>query len=323
DSLGSLALATEPPYDELLDRPPTRKDESIINGKMWKHIILQSIVQLALLLVLYLLAPEFIKEDNLRRKAESAVLLQCYGELPGEKDDTNYIIYGTSGKWKSSVKLRRGYGELQCGKYSERQDMSVAFKAYCNAFGSTTHIGVVFNVFVIYTLFNEVNARVLDDSFNIFVRIQNNFWFPLITLLELALQVIIIQFSNMAFKCVEQGLTGKQWGITIGFSAITFVWSAIIKCIPLDICIQSLLDNSDKDKKVGNEEDLKNEKDMSDSNLYVNTGKAEYDSRAKRILKKVSSYGSSYVEGRIEGRSIGRGESNLRRNKPRVPMVAE
>ena len=44
DSLGSLALATEPPYQELLHRKPTKRDESIINGKMWKHIIFQSMV---------------------------------------------------------------------------------------------------------------------------------------------------------------------------------------------------------------------------------------------------------------------------------------
>ena len=31
DSLGSLALATEPPYEELLQREPTKRKESIIN----------------------------------------------------------------------------------------------------------------------------------------------------------------------------------------------------------------------------------------------------------------------------------------------------
>ena len=44
DSLGSLALATEPPYEELLKREPTKRDESMINGRMWKHIIIQSFI---------------------------------------------------------------------------------------------------------------------------------------------------------------------------------------------------------------------------------------------------------------------------------------
>ena len=42
DSLGSLALATEPPYEELLNRKPTNRKEFIINGRMWKHIILKN-----------------------------------------------------------------------------------------------------------------------------------------------------------------------------------------------------------------------------------------------------------------------------------------
>ena len=33
DSLGSLALATDPPYEQLLDREPTIRDEDIIMVK--------------------------------------------------------------------------------------------------------------------------------------------------------------------------------------------------------------------------------------------------------------------------------------------------
>ena len=60
DSLGSLALATEPPYDSLLNRYPTKKDESIINGKMWKHILIQSLSELVLLVLIYIYGPSFI-----------------------------------------------------------------------------------------------------------------------------------------------------------------------------------------------------------------------------------------------------------------------
>ena len=43
DSLGSLALATEPPKEELLKRPPYKRDEYIISNKMVKHILGNSI----------------------------------------------------------------------------------------------------------------------------------------------------------------------------------------------------------------------------------------------------------------------------------------
>jgi magnesium-transporting ATPase (P-type) len=42
DSLGALALATEDPKPELLDRPPYRRDEYIISRKMVKHILAMS-----------------------------------------------------------------------------------------------------------------------------------------------------------------------------------------------------------------------------------------------------------------------------------------
>ena len=242
DSLGSLALATEPPYPELLKRAPTKKNESIINGKMWKHIIFQSCVQLLILLALYLWAPYFIKEENLVRLAENRIIQHCYGKLPGDIKDVNNIIFGTSTMW-DNTKLNYGMTERDCGNYSKKQELSFAFNEYLSANGSTAHMTIVFNVFVIYTLFNQINARVLDDGFNIFIRIHHNFFFPLITLSELGLQIIIVFFGNEAFKVVENGLTGNQWGICIGFSAITFVLSAIVKLIPLDKCIQSCLDN--------------------------------------------------------------------------------
>lgn len=333
DSLGSLALATEPPYEELLDREPTKKDESIINGKMWKHIIIQSLCQLILLIMLYLFAPNFIKEDNLDRQAESRILMYCYGTLPGNKSDPEYIIFGTSGKWKSDIKLKRGLGPAECGKYSERQDMSVAFKGYINSFASTAHIGIVFNVFVIYTLFNQINARVLDDSFNIFARIDKNPFFPIIVLSELGLQAIILQFSNQSFKVVENGLTGKQWGITIGFGAITFAVNLIAKLLPLDVCIQQFLDNRNKDKKVGDEDDIKNK--YNDSKDRLNISEDKYGEtiglqdnyhnqpRPNAISRAINSIGSNIVQPKVQinnNKSNRQAQSFLRRNKPEVPV---
>ena len=134
-------------------------------------------------------------------------------------------------------------------------ELSSAFDQYIRVNSCTAHMTMVFNVFVIYTLFDQLNCRVIDDSFNIFVRIINNFFFPLITLCELALQIILIEFGRNAFKCTERGLTLIQWLIVIGFSAITFVLSFIIKLIPLDKCIQGILDKPSTNK-VANLEDL-------------------------------------------------------------------
>ena len=256
DSLGSLALATEPPYEELLNRSPTKKDESIINGKMWKHIIIQSLFQLILLLFLYLYAPYFIKEEDYVRLVENEIIAHCYNKIPGDAPKEN-IIFGISPKWSKKVKLKKIYNSmLMCGFYGEKLDLSLAYNEFNHRNSNSAHMTIVFNVFVLYTLFNQINCRVIDDSFHIFIRIKNNNLFPIITLGELALQIIIVETGASVFKCTERGLTFLQWLICIGFSLLTFVLSFLIKLMPINNWIQNILDNRTKSNKVANIEDL-------------------------------------------------------------------
>ncbi len=316
DSLGSLALATEPPYEELLDRNPTKRDESIINGKMWKHILIQSLFQLGLLLFLYLHAPKFIKEDDPVRLAENEIINFCYGKMPGNTHENN-IIFGIVTKWDNSDKLLPGMTEIECGGYADRQDLSVAFDHFVNINGASTHLTIVFNVFVIYTLFNQINCRVINDSFNIFIRIHKNFFFPLITICELSLQVILMQFGKEAFKVTERGLTWAQWGICIGFSSLTFILSIVIKVIPLDEYIQKILESSSKDNKVANMNDLllsnsnmrlieKNEVSVFGNNKNVKNIEFRDNNNQEIKIKKE---GSGISRGRRASISVSRGGS--------------
>ncbi|KAL2320723.1 hypothetical protein Fmac_029692 [Flemingia macrophylla] len=52
DTLGALALATEPPNDGLLKRPPVARGANFITKPMWRNIIGQSIYQLIILAIL-------------------------------------------------------------------------------------------------------------------------------------------------------------------------------------------------------------------------------------------------------------------------------
>ncbi|GJN13846.1 hypothetical protein PR202_gb00594 [Eleusine coracana subsp. coracana] len=49
DTLGALALATEPPNDDMMKRPPVGRGESFITKIMWRNIIGQSLYQLVVL----------------------------------------------------------------------------------------------------------------------------------------------------------------------------------------------------------------------------------------------------------------------------------
>ena len=280
DSLGSLALATEPPYEELLNRAPTRRNESMINGKMWKHIVMQSLIQIILLIIFYLIAPEFIKEDNLVRSAENKIIQFCYTKYPGK--DTDHIIYGTEIKWVIEGKLKNQYKHY-CGSYSNRPTLAEAYLEYVKSNSATTHMCLIFNIFVFYTLFNQFNCRVIDDSLNIFIRINRSLLFPLICLLEMALQVVIIFVGNSPFHIVSSGLTGKQWGICIGFSAITFVVSIITKFIPVDRLIDNYLDKKAREEELEEEKREENE-DASQSRLNVE----KFDIASRKMTRHLS-----------------------------------
>ena len=52
DTLASLALATEPPSNEVLDRPPHSRKEPIVSTTMYHQVIWQSIYQICVLVFL-------------------------------------------------------------------------------------------------------------------------------------------------------------------------------------------------------------------------------------------------------------------------------
>jgi len=63
DTLASLALATEPPVArELLRRPPHGKSDSIVSQKMLKHILGQSLFQLAVLALIVCQGPRLFSQ---------------------------------------------------------------------------------------------------------------------------------------------------------------------------------------------------------------------------------------------------------------------
>ena len=244
DSLGSLALATEPPYDELLCRKPTNRKESIINGRMWKHIVLQSIFEITILLVLYLMAPEFIPEYKETILESHKTLKDCFGTLPGNEDNQNNILYGNKDKWykdnKTIVDDVAGALYQECefmllkeGKWKDTS-LADAYPHYINKYGGTTHMTLIFDVFVCYTLFNQVNCRIIDDSFNTFKRISKGVMFCIVTLCELAIQILLSQFGYKVFHCVYEGLTFVQWMICLAISISTMIFNIIIKIIPLE-----------------------------------------------------------------------------------------
>ena len=247
DSLGSLALSTEDPSDELLYREPHSKREYIINNTMWKMIIMQSLVQFCLVLYLYLYGSHFIVEDNPERLNMIRQLENCFGDFPAEVSEFKhhkvyyYIMDGKKSSWDPMKHLRRNLDPKVCFFFDRKQfeedqinNLYEAYKWYTSTYGNTVHMTMIFNTFVFYSLFNQINSRVINNNLNIFHRILDNWMFLAVTGTEMLIQFLLVQFGGLVFKCNKEGLTLSQWEWCLGLAAITFLVNFCMKFIRLE-----------------------------------------------------------------------------------------
>ncbi|KDO22334.1 hypothetical protein SPRG_12795 [Saprolegnia parasitica CBS 223.65] len=84
----------------------------------------------------------------------------------------------------------------------------------------SVHYTVVFNTFVFLQLFNEINARVIHDEKRVVLRgLLTNRLYASISVLQVVLQVIFVQFGGNAFDCAP--LSATQWAVCIGLGALS------------------------------------------------------------------------------------------------------
>ncbi|KAJ1979533.1 plasma membrane calcium [Dimargaris verticillata] len=164
DTLAALALATDPPTVALLNRPPEKRNGPLVNYDMWRMILGQSVLQVAVCLVLYFKGPAIFGYDN-------------------------------------SDPLQR----LQMRT-------------------------LVFNTFVFLQIFNEFNARILGRKFNVFAGVLRNWYFTSIFVLIVFLQVIIVEFGDVAFRTTHQSWDLWLTAIIIGFLSLPM--AVLVKLVP-------------------------------------------------------------------------------------------
>ena len=267
DSLGSLALSTEDPSDELLYREPHSKREYIINNTMWKMIIVQSLVQFSLVLYMYLYGSSFIVEDNPERLHMIRQLENCFGDFPAEVSEFKhhkvyyYIMDGKKSSWDPMQRLRRNLDPKVCLFYDRTQfeenqinNLYEAYKWYTSTYGNTVHMTMIFNTFVFYSLFNQINSRIINNNLNIFHRILDNWMFIAVTSGEMFIQFALVQYGGLVFKCNKEGLTVSQWYWCIMLAATTFLVNFILKFIPLESLCKFGLGESNREGELNEEE---------------------------------------------------------------------
>ncbi|PNS18960.1 Calcium-transporting ATPase 2 [Sphaceloma murrayae] len=105
---------------------------------------------------------------------------------------------------------------------------------------------LVFNTFVWMQIFNQVNARRLDNKFNIFEGIHRNKFFGLMCCIMIGGQTLIIFVGGSAFSVVR--LNGPQWGYSIVLGFLSWPMAIVIRLIP-DELIANCIPNRWKNRK--------------------------------------------------------------------------
>ena len=124
------------------------------------------------------------------------MILKCYEILPGQINGPNYIIYGIKTLWSNNIEINQDYvSKGICGEYEDYNNLSKAFKLYNKRQGAPVQLTIIFNILVLYILFNQLNCKVVDDSFKIFGKNKNNKLFLFFESFEFVAQFIIIEYG--------------------------------------------------------------------------------------------------------------------------------
>ncbi|XP_035257984.1 plasma membrane calcium-transporting ATPase 1-like isoform X2 [Anguilla anguilla] len=92
------------------------------------------------------------------------------------------------------------------------------------------HYTIVFNVFVMMQLFNEINARKIHGERNVFEGIFNNLIFCSIVFGTFIIQIVIVQFGGKPFSCVGLSVDQWLWCVFLGMGCL--LWGQFISSIP-------------------------------------------------------------------------------------------
>ncbi|XP_054784018.1 calcium-transporting ATPase 9, plasma membrane-type-like isoform X1 [Prosopis cineraria] len=105
DTLGALALATEPPTDHLMHRPPVGRREPLITNNMWRNLLVQAVYQIAVLLVLNFGGESILRGNNTEAETmklkntlifNAFVLCQIFNEFNARKPDQINVFTGVT-----------------------------------------------------------------------------------------------------------------------------------------------------------------------------------------------------------------------------------
>ncbi|KHJ87321.1 putative calcium-translocating P-type ATPase, PMCA-type, partial [Oesophagostomum dentatum] len=256
DTLASLALATEVPTDELLNRKPYGRKKSLISRTMVKNILCHALYQLVILFTIFyygdrifhiksgLYAPLFAPpSQHFTIVFNAFVMMTLFNEVNARKVHGERNVFKGLAKnrvfcviWLSTfigqiLITQFGGAWFSTAPLNGDRIFHIKSGLYAPLFAPPSqHFTIVFNAFVMMTLFNEVNARKVHGERNVFKGLAKNRVFCVIWLSTFIGQILITQFGGAWFSTAP--LNGTQWIVCLALGLSTLVWGQVVATIP-------------------------------------------------------------------------------------------
>ena len=239
DTMGALALGTEPPTPDLLKRKPYKRDASLVSRTMWRNIFCQSGFQLILLFTLMFAGAKL------------------FGVHDMSLDPCNrYTISGKDNNvWDISTKKKSPTGTVKCSTFKtscEGAGLNLDTDCLLHDFGGGAkfhdletfeetcltcskpdfqHSTIIFNTFIWCQVFNEYNARKIGNEFNAFEGIEKNIMFLYVSIFTVGAQIFLVEVGGKIVS--TEHLTPVQWIVTVALGAIALPVGVLMRLIPV------------------------------------------------------------------------------------------
>jgi len=242
DTLGALALGTEAPTRELLDRKPYKRNASLISRPMARNILVQSAWQLTLLLVLLFHGAEWFGVRNMN---EFPCIEYSVKDATKSVDYNNGLSIACS-QWDA---LCAGQDGSECYKKNGLSEIE-GFLETCLTCDRKDYVHgtIIFNSFIWGQIFNEYNARSIGSQVNPFKGLLSNYMFFYVSVITIILQEIIVIFCGRFTSTVN--LTWQQHLITVGLGMLTLVFGVLMRFIPVEEDPRSFFSNNSDEEEV-------------------------------------------------------------------------
>eukprot|EP01111_Echinosteliopsis_oligospora_P001389 TRINITY_DN1211_c0_g1_i1.p1 TRINITY_DN1211_c0_g1~~TRINITY_DN1211_c0_g1_i1.p1 ORF type:complete len:1070 (+),score=352.31 TRINITY_DN1211_c0_g1_i1:121-3330(+) len=139
---------------------------------------------------------------------------------------------------------------------------------------STVHYTIVFNSFVFLQIFNEINARLLNNNLNPFPGFFSNLFFPVVLFITVSVQILFVTFGGQFTSTVS--LNYWQWLVCVLIGSFELPFGLLLRLIPVHEPSEGVVSFLEEPLSVSGSSDLNSS--LSDYNYSLAGGQSSSSS---------------------------------------------